>query len=244
AAVFAALLIPAALMHAQAFPADEVKAGETAFVQHCAFCHGRDTGGGEDGPDLTRSKLVAEDVNGNQIGPVVRNGRNNMPRFTVTDPELAALVAFIHTQKTLAESQTGGRKGVDAADLTTGNIDKGKAYFNGAGKCNTCHSPSGDLAHTATRNDGLKLFQRLMYPRGASAKLSVTLPSGEVITGTRAYLDEFTVALRDAAGRYRSWPAAKVKVKVDDPAEAHVKLLAKYTDDDIHNLMTYLLTLK
>jgi cytochrome c oxidase cbb3-type subunit 3 len=35
-----------------------------------------------------------------------------------------------------------------------------------------------------------------------------------------------------------------VKVQADDPAEAHVDLLAKYTDDDIHNLMTYLMTLK
>jgi len=31
---------------------------------------------------------------------------------------------------------------------------------------------------------------------------------------------------------------------VDDPAEAHVDLLAKYTDDDIHNVMNLLLTLK
>src|SRR5205085_5069054 len=83
------------------FPAELVKAGETLFVQHCAFCHGRDTGGGEDGPDLTRSKLVADDVDGNQIGPVVRNGRNNMPRFTVSDQELSGLAAFIHTRKSL-----------------------------------------------------------------------------------------------------------------------------------------------
>src|SRR6059058_5853633 len=102
------------------YPAELVKAGETLFVQQCAFCHGRDTGGGEDGPDLTRSKLVADDVNGSQIGPVVRNGRNNMPRFTVSEQELAGLAAFIHTRKTIAESQTGGRKGVDPADLATG----------------------------------------------------------------------------------------------------------------------------
>jgi cytochrome c oxidase cbb3-type subunit 3 len=226
------------------FPAELVKAGEGLFVQQCAFCHGRDTGGGESGPDLTRSKLVAEDVGGNQIGPVVRNGRGTMPRFTVTDQELLELTAFIRTAKIIAESQTGGRKGVDAKDLATGNIDQGKQYFNGAGKCNSCHSPTGDLAGVATRNVGLRLFQRLMYPRGAKAKMTVTLPSGETVSGTSAYHDEFTVALRDSSGRYRSWPAARVKVQADDPAQAHVDLLAKYTDDDIHNLMTYLMTLK
>jgi cytochrome c oxidase cbb3-type subunit 3 len=252
-----ALLMTAALADAQApppgatpakpvqtFPAELVTAGETLFVQHCAFCHGRDTGGGESGPDLTRSKIVADDAGGNQIGTVVRNGRGTMPRFPMTDQELLGVAAFIHTRKNIAESQTGGRKGVDAKDLATGNIDKGKQYFNGTGKCNSCHSPTGDLAGVATRNDGLKLFERLMYPRGAKAKLTVTLPSGETVSGTRAYVDEFTVALRDASGRYRSWPAAKVKVQADDPAEAHVDLLAKYTDDDIHNLITYLMTLK
>src|SRR5216110_950080 len=104
-----ALLIAGPLVFAQApaqsFPVELVRAGEVLFVQQCAFCHGRDTGGGEDGPDLTRSKVVADDIAGNQIGPIVRNGRNNMPRFTVTDQELASLAAFIHTQKTIAESQ-------------------------------------------------------------------------------------------------------------------------------------------
>ncbi len=87
-------------------------------------------------------------------------------------------------------------------------------------------------------------MQKTLYPRNAKVTLTVTLPSGESITGTRAYQDEFTVALRDSTGRYRSWNAAKVKIKVDAPAEAHAELLPKYTDDDLHNLMTYLLTLQ
>lgn len=220
--------------------------GQSEFVQQCGFCHGRDAGGGEDGPDLTRSKLVAEDVKGNKIGPVVRNGREGtaMPRFTVSDSELAALVTYIHAQKTLAESQNGQRKGVDASDLQTGIADSGRQYFNGAGKCNTCHSPTGDLAGFADRFEGLKLMQRFLYPRGAAAKMTVTLPSGQTVTGTREYQDEFYVGLKDAAGSYHSWPADKVKFKVDDPSEAHVDQLAKYSDDDIHNLMAYLQTLK
>ena len=175
-----------------------VEQGQSRFVQDCAFCHGRDAGGGETGPDLTRSKLVAGDVNGNQIGPVVRNGRadKGMPRFTVSDSELASLVAFIHDQKKKAETRKGGRRGVDVADLQTGNVQAGIKYFNGAGGCSSCHSPTGDLAGVAKRFQGLKLEQRLMYPRGAKAKASVTLPSGEKIAGELAYQDEFTIAVR------------------------------------------------
>lgn len=223
-----------------------IEQGQTRFLQDCAFCHGRDAGGGETGPDLTRSKLVAEDSKGDKIGPVVRNGRpeKGMPRFSVSDPELAALVAFIHDQKKKAETRKGGRRGVDAADLQTGNVEAGIQYFNGAGGCSSCHSPAGDLAGVAKRFQGLKLEQRLLYPRGAQAKVMVTLPSGQTITGELAYQDEFTVALRDASGRYRSWPVNAVKFTVDNPAEAHARLLAKYTDDDIHNLMAYLQTLR
>jgi len=72
----------------------------------------------------------------------------------------------------------------------------------------------------------------------------VTLPSGERVSGTLAYHDEFTVGLRDGNGVYRSWPASSVKFKVDSPADAHVDQLPKYSDDDIHNLMAYLQTLK
>ena len=231
---------------AEAFPASLVENGNSLFQRDCSFCHGRDAGGGESGPDLTRSKLVAEDENGSKIGPVVRNGRTNkgMPKFTVSDAELSSLVAFIHTQKTKSEMQQGGRRGVDVADLQTGNVEAGKAYFNGAGGCASCHAVTGDLAGVAGRYQGLKLEQRMLYPKGAKSKVAVTLPSGQTMNGQLSYLDEFTVGLIDSNGWYRSWPVRSVKVKVDAPVEAHADLLPKYTDDDIHNLMAYLQTLK
>jgi cytochrome c oxidase cbb3-type subunit 3 len=223
-----------------------VSTGNSLFQKDCAFCHGRDAGGGETGPDLTRSKLVAEDVKGDKIGPVVRNGRpdRGMPRFTVSDADVQALAAFIHAQKAKAESQKGGRRGVDPSDLQTGNVEEGKRYFNGAGGCSHCHSPTGDLAGIASRLQGLRLEQRMLYPRGADSKVTVQLPGGETITGKLSYLDEFTVGLTDGSGQYRSWPARAVKYTVDAPAQAHVELLGKYSDDDIHNLMAYLQSLK
>jgi len=206
----------------KAFPAAEVEAG------------------------AARSKLVADDRDGAQIGPVVRNGRpeKGMPRFTVSDREIAELVAYIKTQKTIAESQKGGRRGVDTADLQTGDAAAGKLYFNGAGKCSSCHSATGDLAGVAKRFEGLKLEQRFLYPKDVKAKIVITLPSGETVSGALAYQDEFNIALTDTSGRYRAWAVNSVKFTIDAPVEAHADLLARYTDDDIHNLMAYLQTLK
>jgi cytochrome c oxidase cbb3-type subunit 3 len=57
-------------------------------------------------------------------------------------------------------------------------------------------------------------------------------------------VDEFTVGLTDADGAYHSWRTKDVLYKIDAPVNAHVDLLPKYTDDDVHNLMAYLQTLK
>jgi cytochrome c oxidase cbb3-type subunit 3 len=226
--------------------ADLAAAGGSLFQQNCAFCHGRDAGGGETGPDLTRSKLVSADVGGDKIGDVVLHGRvdKGMPAFQLSPEQITQLAAFIHAQQTKAMSQSGKRKGVDVADLQTGNVEAGKAYFNGAGGCATCHSPTGDLAGVASRYEGLQLEERMLYPKDVKNKVTVTLASGETVAGTLEYLDEFTVGLRDAAGTYRSWPVSTVKVKVDAPVEAHVALFPKYTDADIHNLMAYIQTLR
>src|SRR6202451_886009 len=110
----------------KSYPPALVESGSALFRKDCSFCHGRDAGGGETGPDLTRSRLVTEDVGGNKIGSVVRNGRpdKGMPRFDFSDDEMAGLVAFIHTQQSNAgHAKVGGRKGVDASDLQTGNVE-------------------------------------------------------------------------------------------------------------------------
>ncbi len=233
-----------AAANTETYPPELVKNGQAVFGQNCGFCHGKDAGGGESGPDLTRSQLVTEDVKGNKIGDVVRNGRpeKGMPRFNLPEMDLAGIVAFIHDQKTKAESQKGGRRGVDVADLQTGNLEAGQKYF--AANCASCHSPTGDLKGIATRFVGLRLEQRFLYPRDAAGKVTVTLPSGKQVTGKLAYQDEFVIGLKDSYGWYQSWPISSVKFTVDNPAEAHHTLLTKYSDDDIHNLMAYLQTLK
>ena len=230
----------------KSYPPALVQSGATLFQRDCSFCHGRDAGGGETGPDLTRSKLVTADVGGNKIGAVVRTGRpeKGMPRFEFSDQQIASLVAFIHTQKNKAPTKKGGRKGVDVDDLQTGNVEAGKQYFEGAGGCVSCHSPTGDLAGIASRYQGLELEQQMLYPKHEKSKVTVTTGSDQTITGTLDYLDEFTVGLIDATGAYRSWRTRDVHYKVDAPVNAHVEQFPKYTDDDIHNLMAYLQTLR
>ena len=244
---------PAAPAAEQSFSREQVETGRTRFAAQCGFCHGRDAAGGEGGTDLTRSALVAGDVRGDKIAPLLRSGRadKGMPAFTLPDADVTAIVAFIHDQRAEAAAATGGRRAVDLADLQTGNAAAGKRYFDAA--CARCHAPEGDLKGVATRYEGLPLLQRMLYPgsggRGAGPAprppaVRVTLRDGQVVTGTLAYRDEFTIAITDAAGWRRSWPAQQVSYTVDDRLQAHVEQLGKYTDADMHDVLAYLQTLR
>src|SRR4029450_2635592 len=230
----------------QTYSSELIRAGEGRFIAECGFCHGRDAAGGETGPDLTRSVLVAEDFRGDKIGPLLHSGRveKGMPSFSLNMEDTDAIVAFIHDQKPKMEDVGGGRRGVDPEDLGTGDVEAGRSYFNGAGNCSTCHSPAGDLAGIGTRLRGLPLLQRMLYPAGAKAKVTVTLSSGKTVSGSLASRDEFTIALTDASGERASWPIADVKFTIDDPLAAHFEQLGNYTDDDMHNVYAYLQSLR
>lgn len=227
------------------FSTAQIEGGKGLFLQNCAFCHGKDAGGGESGPDLTRSKLVTMDKEGEGVGPVVRNGRpeKGMPRFSLSEPEVLSLVAYIHSQQDKALSQTGNRKGVDEADLQTGDAAAGKRYFEGAGGCTRCHSAT-TLGGVASRYSGLRLEMQMLYPRDVKPKVTVKTAGGETLTGVLEYQDEFTIGMNDTKGKFHSWPARSITYQVDDPLEEHVTALSKYTDEAVHNVFAYIQTLK
>src|SRR3982751_3720084 len=236
--------------HAARYSAKDVAAGQPLFAAHCGFCHGRDALGGETGPDLTRSSLVEQDVHGDRIAPLVKTGRpeKGMPPIPVSDAQLTAIVAFIHDTRENSGAVLGARRKVSDDDLKSGSADAGREHFEGAGACTRCHSATRDFADLADRLQGLTLLQRMLNPRSTGkpvspAQATVTLASGEQVTGRLAFRDEFTVALRDANGWLRSWKAETVKVQVDDPIDAHLQQIGRYTDDDMHNVMAYLQTL-
>jgi len=246
---------PPATATPQTYSPDQIQAGQARFASQCGFCHGRDAAGGETGPDLTRSTIVAEDVRGNKIAPLVRAGvpDKGMPPITLSESDMAAIVAFIHDAKAKAENASGGRRSVDVADLRTGNVDAGRQFFNGAGGCAKCHTVSGDFAKVGSRYEGLALLQRMLYPgsgRGAgpaaaAPTVTVTPTNGQPVTGKLAFRDEFTISVVDADGWTRSWPINAVKISGgDDPLRGHIELLSKYTDDDMHNVLAYLQTLR
>jgi mono/diheme cytochrome c family protein len=222
--------------------------GGKAFATYCAGCHGVAGKGGPGAPDLIRSVLVLDDEKGILIAPVLRDGRpdKGMPKLPLSEAQVSDLVAWLHVR-----TYAAGHRGTYAyGDVVTGNAQKGAAYLNGAGQCSTCHSATGDLAGIAKKYDSFSLQSRWLQPRGRNNKsaakptVKVSLPSGEVASGTLERIDDFTVSLRDSSGQFHSFTrnGDAPKVEVTDPLKAHNDLLRRYTDADIHNITAYLVT--
>jgi cytochrome c oxidase cbb3-type subunit III len=227
---------------------ETVQQGMSQFKQTCAMCHGTEAKGGS-GPNLIDSSLVRHDENGNLIGKVIREGRaeRGMPAFSsFNDAQVAALVEYLHAAVVANDNRSSGgpARGYSLQRLLTGNVDAGKQFFYGPGRCASCHSPTGDLAGVASRYSPTELEGAILYPRLASKTCVVSLPSGEKVKGTLLHLDAFFVAIQDEHGGYRSWPLKDhVTVQVADPLHAHMDLLNSYTDKDIHDIFAYLETL-
>ncbi len=220
-----------------------VQRGKELFSANCAFCHGPLAMGTEQAPPLARNRLINQDQNGEVLEPIIKGGRPalGMPAFpTLTHEQIADIASFLHAR---AREIRGPR--IPEERLLVGDAKAGQAYFNGDGKCNTCHSPTVDLKGVGTKYSLFVLNTTFLTPKPKPLTAKVVLKSGQIISGTVKFQDEFVVSLYTATGDYQSFSRKEVRsVEVLDPLSAHKLQLAKYSDDDIHNLLAYLVTLK
>ena len=249
----ASSLLPASLA-AQGGPTDRQKVDDAAatrgrglYAEHCINCHGSTAKGGPNGPDLIRSTAVLRDRLGSEHRPgdarggVLASGRADASRRSSTSS---------HFLRQRVEAVTRNRTPTAPIDVLTGDPEAGRAYFNGAGRCSTCHSPTGDFAGLRSRTpDALTLQQRFLFPTLSRStkqvEVTVTPPSGPPVSGTLVRIDNFNVSLREASGDYRAFSRVPgVTVEVRDPLAVHRELLDQYTDEAIHDVVAYLWTLK
>jgi len=235
---------------------EAVKRGQAIFAPTCGFCHGSTGRGGSGGPSLVRSVLVLHDAGtGKEIFPVVHQGRisKGMPAFPLTEAQVKDISAYLFS---LVQA-TALRSDYKILNIVTGDANKGETYFKA--HCANCHSPAGDLAHVASKYEPVVLQTRFLYPLPehfpgmpppsprATATAMVKLGSGQTFSGTLDSIDDFSIAITDASGTRHSWDFEAepgITYEINDPLKGHLDLLKRYSDDDMHNILTYLETLK
>jgi mono/diheme cytochrome c family protein len=235
--------------------------GRSVYGAECVSCHGPQARGTRNGSNLVRSLVVLRDRYGSQIGPLLKQGHKEMmsgrSSTTLTDTQIVDLAHFLRQR---VNDSLRGSPIFQVQNVLTGDPKAGAAYFNGDGKCSSCHSPTGNLAGIGSRLEPVDIQQRLLFPasgrggrgRGTPAassatavSVTVTPPSGETVTGTLVQMDDFTVTLRDGAGQMKTLTRTPaLKVVKNDPLVAHRALLDTITDKNMHDVVAYLETVK
>jgi len=236
-------------------PADPavVARGKAIYGVNCNFCHGSDARGGEGGPNLLRSEMVLNDLNGELIAPIVQNGRGEMPKLNLSKEQIADVAAFIHSFRV---------GGYDASRMTppsivVGDAKAGEAAFKA--RCASCHSPAGDLKGVASKYSEPRILQNTFLLPGGGGRggrggggggkpvtVTVTLPDGKKEEGRLVRIDDFIVTLADSDNVQHTFrrDGDSPKVELHDPLKPHRDMIPTYSDTEIHNITAYLVTLK
>jgi len=237
-----------------------VARGQASYKTNCAYCHGEDARGGENGgTNLLRSDYVMRDRTGDVLDPLLKAATANEHKFAFTAAQVADIAAFIHEFK--INSRDPGR--MRPATVVVGDAKAGQAYFQS--KCASCHSVTGDLKGIATKiDDPRNLQQTWLMPLLIGARagggiaiasagskvppvtVTVTQQNGEKVQGDLGRIDDFIVTLTQPDGTTRSFrrEGDTPKVEVHDPLQPHKDLLQVYTDKNIHDVTAYLVTIK
>jgi cytochrome c oxidase cbb3-type subunit 3 len=246
----------------------QVAQGQGVYDINCRGCHGQDLRGGDlGGPNLLRSNLVLSDQAGEVIGPLVREGRTPaegvaMPPLALSDEDVRAVSAYVHS--VAAKAQPQGAPPVGEAvelNIVVGNAENGQRFFEE--RCTACHSITGDLSNIATRVGSAENLQNSWVagrrfgnaepnadPTRRQVNVVVGLSDGSAVSGILARRDDFTISLTDDLGAYRSFSLhgsnspSVTTIDVDDPLAAHRALLSEITDDLMHDVTAYLVTLQ
>jgi cytochrome c oxidase cbb3-type subunit 3 len=248
-----------------------IERGGTLYGINCRLCHGADLRGGDmGGVNLLRSPLVLSDQDGELIYPVIKNGKQTeglppMPPLPLSEADGKAVAAYIHSVASRMAGQ-GGPPPSGAApqlNIVVGNAAAGKSYFDA--NCASCHSSSGDMAGVASRYPTPTALQNAWVSGGggggrggrggpaAEGAARVPKPVTAVVTaGGQRYegrldrIDDFLVTLTLADGSQKTFTRTgnTPAIQINDPLAGHRQLWVKLTDDDIHNVTAYLVTLK
>jgi mono/diheme cytochrome c family protein len=237
------------------YPADAVNRGLAAYNSTCGYCHGERGKGGKAGPDLIASLVTLHDLDGVQIAAYLKGpAHSKAAKIDAPESTISDIAAYLHSRVIYAS----GRGNIRVSEILVGDPKAGEQYFNGAGGCNKCHSPSGDLKGIGAKYDASTLQGRLVMPRtgrggfgrGAASATApyatVTLASGETIKGAPVRVTDFDVTLRLNDGSTKTWAREHgvPKVVITDPLQAHIDIMTRLNDSDMHNLTAFLATLK
>jgi putative heme-binding domain-containing protein len=190
--------------------ADDVREGERLFAATCTGCHGAE-GDGVFGVDLGRGQFRNSSTDEDLIR-TIKNGLPGtaMPPSNFTDAQAENIVAYLRSRVSTPIA------------MVPGDANRGKALFEGKGKCVTCHRVNGngsrigpDLSEIGELRKVPDLERALIDPGAeilpANRSFRVVTRDGVTTTGRLLNHDSFVVLMIDSQERLKSFAKANLR---------------------------------
>ena len=244
-----ALVLGAALtanvpLRAQHSTAQDIDDGGRVFRNTCANCHGPD-GDQVSGIDLGRN-IFRRAKTDEDLVAIIRAGiaGTAMPASNMPVAQAEQIVAYLRSVAATKRSTSA-----------LGNADRGRAVFEGAGACATCHRVNGtggrsgpDLSNVGQLRRAVELETSLVDPGKEilynNRTYRVVLKDGSTVTGRLLNLDSFNVLMLDSKETLRSFEKSGLR----DFGFVDVSPMPSYKDklnaQQLADIVSYLVSLK
>ncbi|HEX6996334.1 MAG TPA: c-type cytochrome [Gammaproteobacteria bacterium] len=238
---FAAVLVFGPVAPATAQHAFEAEDPASLYASACAECHG-ENGDAVDGIDLGRGRF-RRPLTDHELADIIMNGIPNteMGPADLDEDEIEDLVLFLRDN---ARPRDEPR--------LAGDAERGKALFEGKGRCTDCHRIDGrggrigpDLSRIGRFRRAGDLMASILDPavevQAHNRFYRVVTRSGEEVTGRLLNHDTFTVQLLDLDEQLRSFEKADLREHgfVDASMPSY---RGKLTEQEIADLVAYLVS--
>ena len=231
-------------LHAGEYAQADIQYGATVYAAQCTTCHGPN-GDSIAGVDLKsgRFRNASTDDDLRRIVTVGIPG-TSMPGRQLDTAQMTGIIAFLRNMRDF-----------NTTAVTLGDASRGRALFEGKGRCITCHTVNGkgsrvapDLSDIGTARAASTLQLALTDP--SSVMLPINRPihivtkDGKTIDGRRLNEDTFTVQLIDNHERLLSLSKTDLReynilTKSFMPSAKNV-----LSDQEMSDVVAYLVSLK
>ena len=224
----------------------EVADGQQLFMANCAVCHGPD-GDSIPGVDLGHGKFKKASSDDDLVR-IIQSGvpGTAMPEFSkiISDLEIRTIISYLHYMAATAYSTSA-----------PGNAARGKAIFEGKGRCLDCHrvrdkgSRLGpDLTEIGAVRRMVDLERSLLEPDAEilpqNRFVRLLTRDGVTITGRLLNHDTFTVQLIDSKERLLSFRMSSLKELAFVDKSPMPSYQGELNSQELADLVSYLVSLK
>lgn len=242
--LIARALVTSTALFAQHNTAQDIDDGGRAFRNTCANCHGPD-GDQVSGIDLGRNVFRRAKTDQDLV-QIIRSGvpGTSMPASDMPVAQAEQIVSYLRSVAATKRSASG-----------VGDVERGKALFEGKGSCGACHRVNGagsrtgpDLTNVGQLRRSIELETSVVDPGKdifyANRTYRVVTKDGTTVTGRLLNLDSFSVLLLDSKEQLRSFDKSNLR----DFAFVDTSPMPSYKDklnaQELADVVTYLVSLK